>query len=97
MAPQFVGLHASAMSEAPFLSFLLLSIWCALSYLQSFRRTDLVLSAVLLGVASLTRFTAPARSRNRGSHTPRQAPRSPDRLKDCLLLALVSGGFSSPG
>lgn len=94
LAPQFVGLHASAMSEAPFLSFLLLSIWCALSYLQSFRRTDLVLSAVLLGVASLTRFTAPPLGAAIAAVILLDRRRAlPDRLKDCLLLALVSGGI----
>lgn len=93
-APQFVGLSAAAMSEGPFLSLLLLSIWCALDYLKFWRRGSLVLSAVLLGLASLTRFTAP----------PLGAaivlvllldPRRPltARVADCALLALISAAL----
>lgn len=94
LAPQFVGLSAAAMSEGPFLSFLLLSVWFTLDYVQSWRRGSLLLSAVMLGLASLTRFTAP----------PLGAaivllllldPRRPmkARLADCALVALVSGAL----
>jgi hypothetical protein len=59
LSPQFVTQHANAMSEPPFLLFLLLTLLALLHYFQSERRTWLVASAVALGLATLTRFTAP--------------------------------------
>lgn len=60
LAPQFVALHASAMSEPPFLFFLLLSLLTILRYLDTDRRAWLVASAAVLGIAALTRFAGPA-------------------------------------
>lgn len=58
-SPQFVTLHASAMSEPPFLALLLLTIWFALDYFETRSRKALILSSLLLGLATLTRFAAP--------------------------------------
>lgn len=59
LAPQFVTLHSLAMSEAPFLFLLLLVVQLSLRYFDTDNRAWLVLSAVALGLATLTRFTAP--------------------------------------
>ena len=58
-APQFVWIHATAMSEPPFLALLLLTIWTALDYLENGSRRSLILCSCLLGLATLTRFSAP--------------------------------------
>ncbi|MDW9830271.1 phospholipid carrier-dependent glycosyltransferase [Sinorhizobium meliloti] len=60
LAPQFVALHASAMSEPPFLFFLLVALVTTLRYLETEKRVWLVASAVALGIAALTRFAGPA-------------------------------------
>lgn len=93
-SPQFVTLHASAMSEPPFITFLLLTMWMALNYLEWGRRRWLVLSSILLGVATLTRFTAPPLGAAIALvilANPRHSVRQ--RLADCMLLALVGGGL----
>lgn len=59
LLPQFVTLHSSAMSEPPFLTFLLATIWAGLGWLESGSRRMLIGCSVLLGLATLTRFSAP--------------------------------------
>ncbi len=59
LAPQFVTLHSVAMSEAPFVFLLLLTALTLLWYLETESRQWLVACAVALGLAALTRFTAP--------------------------------------
>jgi hypothetical protein len=58
-SPQFVTLHSVAMSEPPFLMFLLLTLHLSLTFMQTEDRYWLALSGVSLGLATLTRFTAP--------------------------------------
>lgn len=58
-SPHFVHFHALAMSEPLFLLFLLLTLHLSLTFLQNEGRSWLVLSGVALGLATLTRFTAP--------------------------------------
>lgn len=59
LAPQFVTLHSLAMSEPPFLFFLLVTVLALLRYFETDDRTWLKASAVLLGLTTLVRFTAP--------------------------------------
>ncbi|WEX75266.1 glycosyltransferase family 39 protein [Sinorhizobium numidicum] len=59
LAPQFVTQHSLAMSEPLFLFLLLLVLLCVLRYFRNARRVWLIASAVALGSAALTRFTAP--------------------------------------
>ena len=60
LSPQFVGLHSVAMSEAPFIATILLSVLALLNYWETERRGWLWASAAAIGLAALTRFTAPA-------------------------------------
>ena len=94
LAPQFVTLHSLAMSEPPFLFFLLATLLLFMRYLSTDNRFWLVASAVALGLAALTRFTAP----------PLGAaiaicllvdPRRPfgQRLGDAVLFAVVSAAI----
>jgi len=57
--PVFVALHASAMSEPLFLFTLLVTLMALLRYLDTEARVWLVACAVVLALATLTRFTAP--------------------------------------
>ncbi|WP_203423936.1 glycosyltransferase family 39 protein [Sinorhizobium sp. BG8] len=59
ISPQFVMLHSTAMSEPLFILMLLSTLLALLCYLETEKRTWLVVSAVALGLAALTRFTAP--------------------------------------
>ena len=59
LSPQFTTLHSSAMSEPPFLTFLLLTIYASLLYFESGSRKALIAASVFLGLATLTRFAAP--------------------------------------
>lgn len=59
LSPQFTTLHSSAMSEPPFLFLLLATIFAFLNFLESERRIWLIGAALALGLATLTRFTAP--------------------------------------
>jgi hypothetical protein len=59
LSPQFVTFHSIAMSEPPFLFFLLLTVLALLFYLETDDRAWLKASAVALGLATLARFTAP--------------------------------------
>ena len=59
LSPQFVALHASAMSEPPFLFFILLTLLAFLRYLEADSRRWLVVCAITLALATLTRFVAP--------------------------------------
>jgi hypothetical protein len=59
-SPQFVGLHAVAMSEAPFITTILLSLLALLRYWETGKSGWLWVSAAMIGLAALTRFTAPA-------------------------------------
>jgi 4-amino-4-deoxy-L-arabinose transferase-like glycosyltransferase len=92
MSPQFVSLHALALSEPTFLFFLLASVLAVFEYFESENRIWLIVSAVALGLATLARFTAPPLGlaivlalfldqRKNISH----------RLKDILLFGLISG------
>lgn len=60
VSPQFVTLHALAMSEPPFLFLLLLTMLLFLLYLEERSLALLVACALALGLAALARFTAPA-------------------------------------
>ncbi|MGK9201238.1 glycosyltransferase family 39 protein [Sinorhizobium meliloti] len=94
LAPQFVALHASAMSEPPFLFFLLLALLTVVRYLQTGMRTWLATSAVVLGIAALTRFAAPALGAaiaftllvNRRHHRNR-------RIADAVVYGLISASI----
>ena len=59
LSPQFVALHAGAMSEPPFLFFILLTLLAFLQYLQTGSRKYLIVCATALATATLTRFVAP--------------------------------------
>ena len=59
LSPQFVTLQSSAMSEPPFLTFLLLTIHAALTYFRTRSTAALIVCSVCLGLATLTRFSAP--------------------------------------
>jgi hypothetical protein len=59
LAPQFVSLHAAVISEPPFITFVLLTLWFALDYFERGTRRDLAIASLMLGMATLTRFTAP--------------------------------------
>ncbi|KRA84435.1 glycosyltransferase family 39 protein [Altererythrobacter sp. Root672] len=58
-SPQFVTLHTGALSEPPFLLCVLLTLWAILNYFESERLSWLIISALLIAVGSLTRFTMP--------------------------------------
>jgi 4-amino-4-deoxy-L-arabinose transferase-like glycosyltransferase len=60
LSPQFVAQHSLAMSEAPFIATILLSLLALLKYWETERRGWLWASAAAIGLAALTRFTAPA-------------------------------------
>lgn len=94
LSPQFVTLHSGAMSEAPFMTFLMATIWFALNYFDHGRRRDLLLASTLLGVATLTRFTAPPLGAAIAL-VILSRPGAPmtRRLIDCVLLALVGGAL----
>ncbi|TCM21400.1 dolichyl-phosphate-mannose-protein mannosyltransferase [Novosphingobium sp. PhB165] len=94
LAPQFVTLHAGAMSEAPFMMFLLGTLWFALDYFEHGRRRDLLIASILLGVATLTRFTGPPM----GAAIALVILARPGvpmgrRIADCVLLALLGGAL----
>lgn len=59
LSPQFVTLHASAMSEPTFLFFTLLTLLAFLRYLENDSRSWLVACAIALALATLARFVAP--------------------------------------
>ncbi|GEM_PF-1567014 len=59
LAPQFVSLHAAVISEPPFITLVLLTLWFTLDYFERGRRRDLLIASLMLGMATLTRFTAP--------------------------------------
>lgn len=59
LAPQFVSLHAAVLSEPPFIAFVLLTLWFTLDYFERGARRDLVVASLMLGMATLSRFTAP--------------------------------------
>lgn len=58
LSPQYVGLHAVAMSEPLFLFTLFLTTVAFLLYLTTERHLWLILSGILLGTTMLVRFTA---------------------------------------
>lgn len=59
LSPQFVGLHAGAMSEPPFVMFTLITLLAFLRYRETDSRGWLVACAIALALATLTRFVAP--------------------------------------
>lgn len=94
LLPQFVTLHSSAMSEPPFLTFLLATIWAALSWFENGSRRMLVGCSVLLGLATLTRFSAPPLGAALAliiMLDPRRTVRR--RLEYSALLAAVGGAL----
>ncbi|WP_395327279.1 glycosyltransferase family 39 protein [Novosphingobium sp. BL-8H] len=89
LSPQFVTLHSGAMSEAPFMTFMMATMWFALNYFEHGRRGDLLLASVLLGVATLTRFTGPPLGAAIALVIlARPATSFGRRIVDCVLLAL---------
>ncbi|WP_395394190.1 glycosyltransferase family 39 protein [Novosphingobium sp. BL-8A] len=94
LAPQFVTLHSGAMSEAPFMTFMMATMWFALDYFQHGRRRDLLLASILLGVATLTRFTGPPLGAAIALVIlARPAVPLGRRVVDCALLALAGGAL----
>ncbi|QIG50158.1 phospholipid carrier-dependent glycosyltransferase [Nordella sp. HKS 07] len=94
LAPQYVAVHASAMSEPPFLFFLLLTLLTILRYFKTEKRGWLVASAVVLAVASLTRFAGPTLGGAIALSlllNPRHDRRR--RIADAVLFGLVSAGI----
>lgn len=94
LSPQFVTLHSLAMSEPPFLFFLLATVLVFLLYLETEDRTWLKVSAVVLGVATLARFTAPPLGAAIAAClllNPRHAPAR--RFGDVVLFAVVSASI----
>ncbi len=59
LAPTFVGLHSAAMSEPLFLCFVFLSLLALLRFWETADRRWLIACSIALGLAGLTRFTAP--------------------------------------
>ncbi|WP_172403293.1 glycosyltransferase family 39 protein [Ensifer aridi] len=94
LAPQFVTQHSLAMSEPLFLLSLLVVLLTALRYLESGNRLWLVASAVALGLATLTRFTAPPMGAALATCFLLNARRSlARRIADAVLYGSVSGGI----
>lgn len=89
LSPQFVTIHAGAMSEAPFMTFMMATMWFALDYFERGRRRDLLLASLLLGVATLTRFTGPPLGLAIALVIlARPTASFGRRLVDCMVLAL---------
>lgn len=94
LAPQFVTIHSGAMSEAPFMTFMMATIWFALNYFERGHRRDLLLASLLLGIATLTRFTGPPLGAAIALVIlARPAVPLGRRMVDCALLALVGGAL----
>ncbi|MDG5747608.1 glycosyltransferase family 39 protein [Qipengyuania sp. XHP0207] len=94
LSPQFVTLQSSAMSEPPFLAFLLLTMHAALSYFQSRSAAALIACSVFLGLATLTRFSAPPLGAAIAVlilATP--AMDRKDKLRDVMLLFGIGGAL----
>lgn len=94
LSPQFVGFHAVAMSEAPFLFAILILLFAFLEYLQTERKFWLLVSGVVLGLAMLARFTAAAMAIALATFLlldPRRAVQQ--RVMDIIILAIVSGAI----
>ncbi|UVO50355.1 glycosyltransferase family 39 protein [Sphingomonas sp. SUN019] len=92
LSPQFVGLHAVAMSEAVFLFALLVVVLSFLEYLESGRNGWLLACGLALGLAMLVRFTAAPMAIAMAAvllFDPRRALRR--RFIDIGVLAVVSG------
>lgn len=94
LSPQIVGLHASALSEPPFIALMLGCVWFALDYIERGGTGRLLLAAVLLGLATLTRFTAPPLGAAVALALLLDARRPlARRLADCAVFAVLSGGI----
>jgi hypothetical protein len=94
LSPQFVALHASAMSEPLFLFFMLLTLLAFLRYLETDSRLWLVVCAISLALATLTRFVAPPLGAALAVCivvNPRQAIGR--RIGDATILAVVSASI----
>jgi len=85
-------LHITMLSEPGFLLFTFLGFWLLASYLETRASTALVLSALMLGLAWLTRYAGAASILAAGlallSFPGRPAGR---RLRDAITFGLVSG------
>lgn len=94
LSPQFVGLHAVAMSEAPFLATLLLTVFAFLRYVASRRMAWLIGCGVLIGTAMLARFTAaPLALALASILIIRSGQPATRRLGEIIVLAAVSGAI----
>lgn len=92
VAPQFVAMHASAMSEPPFLFFIFATLVTILRYVDTGKRLWLITSAVILGIASLTRFTGPALGAAiAGTLLLNPQVERRRRIADAVVYGLVSG------
>ncbi len=81
------------MSEPPFLFFLLLALLTVVRYLQTGMRNLAGHSAVVLGIAALTRFAAPALARHCvQSACDRQHDRKPQNC-DVVVYGLISASI----
>lgn len=92
LSPQFVGLHAVAMSEAVFLFALLVVVLLFAQYLESARTRWLLACGVALGLGMLARFTAAPMAIALAVFLlfdPRRTLRH--RIADIGMLATVSG------
>ncbi len=94
LSPQFVDLHSSALSEPLFLFFFLAIYIAFLNYLESERVAWLVIAALLTGLCSLVRFTAPPIGFALAATLliSRRHP-WPRRLRDAAILSLIAGGL----
>lgn len=94
LSPQFVTQHSLAMSEPLFLFWLLIVLLLALRFLETENRTWLVASAIALGLATLSRFTAPPMGAAIATYLLLDPRRSfKHRLGDAVLYGLVSAAI----
>ncbi|MBB5714307.1 glycosyltransferase family 39 protein [Sphingomonas aerophila] len=92
LSPQFVYLHALALSEPLFLFFILATLLAFLRYLGTGSWGGLVGCAVLLGLCSLVRFTAPPLGAALAlTLLVRREHAWPRRLAEVAVLGIVAG------
>jgi len=94
LSPQYVSLHASAMSEPLFLFGLLLTLLAFLRYLATEQTRWLLTCSVLVGLFTLVRFTAPPLGLAIAL-TILLIPDRPwlQRIRAAIILAIISGGI----
>ena len=94
LSPQFVGIHATAMSEPLFLLTLLIAMHLFLNQLDTGSKAALAAAGGMLGVSMLARFAAAPLAFSWATFLLADARRAwPRRLADIALLAVASGAF----